>query len=116
MTDTLKLTMLRAISGVSTEVLDNSALEAYLTIAGDIILHKCYPFLKDYTDITVPGRYETLQVQMANELIQKRGAEGETSHSENGVNRAYETAGISEALMSQIVPYAHVPGASETYA
>ena len=37
-------------------------------------------------------------------MISKRGAEGETSHSENGVSRSYASAGVSEELLREITP------------
>lgn len=108
MTDAEKLTMLHTLCGDS-EVTD-ATLQVYLAFAADIILQRAYPSVHDTSTLDVPARYETLQVQIANEMFQKRGAEGETSHNEDGVNRTYESAGVSEALLKRIVPFAHVLG------
>lgn len=52
-------------------------------------------------------QYESLIVKLALASITKYGAEGETSHGENGISRAYDTAGeYPEALLSRIVPLA----------
>lgn len=52
-------------------------------------------------------KYETLIVKLALASITKFGAEGETSHSENGISRSYDNAGdYPEALLSRIVPLA----------
>ncbi len=109
MTDEEKLTMLRTLSGASAEVTD-ATLQAYLTLASDAVLQRAYPSVNDFSTLVVPARYETLQCQIANEIYQKRGAEGELSHNEDGVNRSYESAGVSEALLKRIVPFAHVLG------
>lgn len=52
-------------------------------------------------------KYASLIVKLALASITKYGAEGEKSHSENGINRNYDTAGeYPEALLSRIVPLA----------
>jgi hypothetical protein len=38
------------------------------------------------------------------ELFSKMGAEGQTAHNENGINRTYESAGVSNSLLRRIVP------------
>lgn len=52
-------------------------------------------------------KYTSLIVKLALASITKYGAEGEKSHSENGIGRNYDTAGeYPEALLSRIVPLA----------
>ena len=52
-------------------------------------------------------QYASLIVKLALASITKYGAEGETSHSENGISRNYDNAGeYPEALLSRIVPLA----------
>lgn len=52
-------------------------------------------------------QYEYLIVELALASITKMGAEGQTSHSENGISRNYDSAGnYPEALLSMIVPLA----------
>ena len=104
MSDTEKLIMLRVMVG------DNGSLEwsddvllTYLTIAGRKIINRAYPFDPD-VDI-VPKRYGILQCEIACYLLNKRGAEGETSHSENGISRTYGSADVPESMLSDIVPY-----------
>lgn len=111
MTDSEKFTMLRTLCEYSEEELSDDSLNVYLAMAADIVLRRAYPFVNDLTGYTFPSKYDTVHVQIANEIIQKRGAEGETAHSESGLSRTYETAGISESLLEQIVPFARVPGA-----
>ena len=104
------LQMLRAICGLTVDELPDDSLTVYLEMAADIVLRRAYPFLTDFEDVFVPDRYRTVQVQIANELIAKRGAEGEVIHIEDNVHRDYESAYVSEALLKQIVPYAKVMG------
>ena len=54
--------------------------------------------LKEMTDETKDAVY----------LLNKRGAEGETAHSENGISRSYESADIPESMLSGIIPFAGV--------
>ena len=42
------------------------------------------------------------------DIFVKSGAEGQTSHSENGVNRVYENAYISESVFKDVFPYVNI--------
>lgn len=108
MTDLEKLVMLRSICGYDVEEMSDTILTTYLNMAEGIVIRHCFPLLPNGVNAMMPEKYNTLQVQIANELIQKRGAEGEKSHNENGVNRSYETAGVSKSLLQQITPCARV--------
>lgn len=111
LTNSEKLTMLKALIG--TTILDDDTLSAYLTIAENKVLRRCYPYAAETQTYTVPERYDTIQVELAVNEVLKRGAEGQTSFSDNGVSRTYES---EDVLLRRIVPYAHVPGvvANET--
>ena len=104
MTDTEKLTMLKAMTGEK----DESVLSTYLSIAGNKVLKRAYPF--DSTVTVVPDRYAYNQVEIAAYLVNKRGAEGETAHSENGISRSYEDGDVSPTLLREIVPCASLIG------
>ena len=41
-------------------------------------------------------------------MLNKRGAEGQTSHSENGISRSYENADIPESMLKSIIPFCGV--------
>lgn len=105
MTDSEKLEMLRALVGSST--LSDDTLSVYLKIAGEKVLRRCYPYAASTQQYTVPERYETIQVELAVNEVLKRGAQGQSSFSDNGVSRVYES---EDVLLNRIVPYAHVPG------
>lgn len=77
-------------------------LEFYLDNAKSIICD-----IRNSTD--VESKYLTIQVKMAIEMFSKRGAEGQISHTENGISRMYEKADISPSLITQITPFAKTP-------
>jgi hypothetical protein len=104
MTDTEKLTMLKAMTGEK----DESVLSTYLSIAGNKVLKRAYPF--DSTVTVVPDQYAYNQVEIAAYLVNKRGAEGETAHSENGISRSYEDGDVPPTLLREIVPCASLIG------
>ena len=87
-----KLTLLRVMVGQPNagEWADD-ILISYLAIAGAEIIRAAYPY--DDSVVEVPRRYGYLQCEIASYLLNKRGAEGQTAHSENGVNRYIDPAG-----------------------
>ena len=80
----------------------DDVLMAYLTIAGKKILERRYPF--DDTITEVPTRYGYLQCEIATYLLNRRGAEGEIAHSENGISRTYESASVPESMLKDVTP------------
>lgn len=104
MTDAEKLKMVKAMTGET----DESVLSTYLSIAGNKVLKRAYPF--DSTVTVVPDRYAYNQVEIAAYLVNKRGAEGETAHSENGISRSYEDGDVPPTLLREIVPCASLIG------
>jgi hypothetical protein len=79
----------------------------YLETAKNIIMARRFPYGTTLED--VEPRYVDLQLRIAVELYEKQGAEGETSHSENGISRTYESAGVSSSLLNEITPMCGVP-------
>lgn len=57
------------------------------------------------TDVLFETKYKNLIIKMVIYAISKYGAEGEKSHSENGINRSYGSDGeYPLALTNQIIP------------
>lgn len=102
MLDAEKITLVKAMAGES----DESTVSAYLAMAGNKICRKAFPFDPAVTE--VPEQYSLLQVEIAVYLLNKRGAEGQTSHSENGISRSYEDGDVPPTMLRQIVPMAGV--------
>lgn len=108
MTEVEKLSLLRVMVGQpnTDEEWTDDVLISYLKIAGEKIINRAYPY--DDTVTEVPRRYGVLQCEIAQYLLNKRGAEGQTAHSENGVNRTYENGDVPESLMREVIPHVEV--------
>lgn len=96
-TEKLRLRLPEASDAEITELIDSTT---------SIINGRRYPFGEMPAEIEV--RYLDLQLRIAVELFNKRGAEGQTAHSENGVSRSYSAAWVSPELLEEIVPKAEV--------
>lgn len=101
---------LKTLLGISDNS-EDTLLNLYLDIAKQKILDRLYPF--DNTRLTVPARYLSKQLEIAQYLYLKRGAEGQVTHNEGGINRTYENADVPESLMRGIVPYCGFPTTTE---
>mgnify|MGYP003304238217 FL=1 len=109
MTEAEKLTMLRVMVGQANEgEWVDDTLRSYLKIAGNKILNRAYPY--DDTVTEVPSRYGYLQCEIAAYLLNKRGAEGQLSHGENGISRTYESADVPESMIKEVIPRVGVFG------
>lgn len=103
MTDVEKLTALRAMVGGSDT---DEVLSTYLLLAGRKIIARAFPYKDDVTE--VPVKYETVQLEIAAYMLNKRGAEGQTAHSENGISRSYENADIPSSMLKVVTPHCGV--------
>lgn len=98
-----KVQLLKAMVGESDT---EEVLLAYLNIAGAKIINRAYPYGTEVTE--VPTRYEFLQCEIAAYLLNKRGAEGQLIHSENGISRSYGSADVPAAMLSAVTPMVEV--------
>lgn len=103
MTDAEKLAALKAMVGDSDT---DEVLSTYLKLSGNKIITKAFPY--DDTVTEVPAKYDYLQVEIAAYMLNKRGAEGQTSHSENGISRSYENADIPSSMLKVVTPHVGV--------
>ena len=108
MTNAEMIALVESMSGETSEMVAS----AFLSMAGQAILNKAFPFMSDdeLSAAAVPVKYQNLQVEIAVFLLNKRGAEGETAHNENGINRSYENGSIPDSMMKQVIPFCAVPG------
>lgn len=103
MTEATKIMLVKEM----TDETDDSVVSAYLDLASDKILNHMYPYeIPDTAEM--PDRYSQNQVDIAAYLLNKRGAEGEVHHSENGTLRIYETGGVPDSFLRDIPRYAEV--------
>lgn len=100
MTEDEKLITLKAMVGSSDS---DEVLSTYLKLAGKKIIARAYPYNSEVTE--VPVQYDTLQCEIAAYMLNKRGAEGQTSHSENGITRNYENADAPSSMLKVITPH-----------
>lgn len=106
MTEERKIAMLRSMmEGDNTS---DNILSVYLELAGQKILNRMYPFKEDYAGIEVPDKYVMLQLKISCYMLNKRGAEGQIQHIENGIHRNYGDADIPESMLSDVVPFCSV--------
>ena len=104
MTDSEKIAMLKVMQ----EEQDDDVLSTYLYLAGQKIILRAFG---DTTTIEeVPSQYDSAQLEIAVYMLNKRGAEGQTSHGENGISRTWGGADVPEELLASITPYARVHG------
>ena len=107
MTRTSMINRLKEMTGEK----DDAALLTYLELAEEIVLQRCYPCHLEKTEI--PARYHGKVLEIAAYLLNKRGAEGQTAHNENGINRSYEAAGVPESMLKTIIPFARSLGGAQ---
>lgn len=87
--------------GIAPDVAEDNVLKSELMAAESMILNKMYPF--GYEDGTeIPKRYERLQIKLAIELYTQRGAEGQASHTENGMTRTWPSV---SRILSGVMPH-----------
>lgn len=98
MTEEEKLVLASTMSGER----DEGVVSAYLKMAAEKICRRAFPF--DNTVRSVPAQYAATQVEVAVYLMNKRGAEGESAHSEGGISRTYENGDVPESMLRGIIP------------
>jgi len=103
MTEATKIERLSRMMGDGT---DEDTLSDYLDIAGSKILNRMYPYKTEYDGLTVPDRYANVQLNIACYLLNKRGAEGQIQHIENGTHRNYGDADVPDSMLKDVMPYA----------
>lgn len=103
MTDDEKVEQMQAM--LDEEADNTEVLYIYLSMAKRKILNRRYPFGYE-EDTVVEPQYEQLQIELAICLFNLKGAEGQSTHTENGVNRVWRK---ESDLLQTIVPYAGVP-------
>lgn len=105
MTDEEMVTTIKTLVGDSRF---DDLVVPYLTLAKGAVVSRMYPY-KNASWEDVPEKHHATACEIAVYLIGRRGAEGETQHSESGINRSYESAGIPESYLRTISPYVGVP-------
>lgn len=89
---------------------DTAVLSAFLSMATEIAKEKVFPFgcPDEAFAAKIMSRYERIICEIAVFLVNKRGAEGETSHNESTAERTFENGGVPDAYMKKLIPYCGV--------
>ena len=101
MTNDVKIAKLEVL--ISPDTASPDLLLYLIEQSEGIVLNRRYPFGVP-EGMTVPAQYEQIQLRVAAELFSKMGAEGQVSHSENGISRTWEAGDVSPSLLRKIVP------------
>lgn len=109
MTQEKKLEKLRILIDDSSEKEDLYTLSVYLDMAGAKILERLYPYKENWDGLEVPDKYAMLQLKIATYMLNKRGAEGQVQHIENGVHRNYGDADVPESMLASVAPFVGIP-------
>lgn len=104
MTIEQKVNSMKIMMGDDVIDIDDETLVVYLNLAEKKLLTHIYPF--DHNVSELPSRYDYEHVELAIALFNKRGAEGEEQHNENGVHRRYRA---EAQILASIPKYAGVP-------
>lgn len=102
-----RLETLKSMLGNAVSTEENSMLTVYLSLAEEAVINKLYPF-GCREDKNIPSKYDYKVCEIACYLFNKRGAEGQTAHGENGISRSYESAGIPDSMLKDVVPFVGV--------
>lgn len=104
MTADQKIARIRLLAPDIEGQITTERLTAYLEMSRDEILGWRYSYNPDSTITDVPAEYETVQIYAVLTGLNLIGAEGEISHSENGINRTYNYSGMVEYIRSKVIP------------
>ena len=79
-------------------------LSVYLGFAEKEILNKMYPFGKpNGVTVVMPDTYEMVQIMACIVGLTVAGAEGQNSHSENGIGRSFSYPTMVEYIHTHVV-------------
>lgn len=84
---------------------EKSLAEEYLQVANSVVMSRLYPYIEDLSSLETPIKYNNHILNIAEYLINKRGAEGQTMHTENGISRVYENGGVPDSFLVDVIPY-----------
>lgn len=98
MTHSEMYTMLTSMTDES----DQAVLDSYISMAESIALDYLYPY--DHSVTEIPDRYRGVVVRIAAYHLNKKGAEGQLMHIENGTHRSYEAGDTPVSLLRELTP------------
>lgn len=108
MTSAEKLQMAKTILRIN-DTSEDDLINTYLQAAEHEIIYWRYSLLSgDKIPTVCPAEYEMTQIMAVVAGYSIAGAEGETSHSENGISRVFKYEDMIAYIRSHVIPFARV--------
>lgn len=111
MTDAEKLKTVKTLLGDGENAIpSDETLKTYIEIAGKEILNWKYHLIGGVPDsaVSVPSLEEVKQVYAVVAGYTHAGAEGQSSHSENGISRVFKYGDMLQYIHENVLPYVRV--------
>lgn len=94
----------KAINSMLDKAEDDTRLSVYLDFAKNEILNKMYAFdNKPENVIDIPNKYNQVQIMAVVVGLTVAGAEGQNSHSENGIGRTFSYPTMVEYIHKHVM-------------
>ena len=108
MTTAEKTEQVKLLLGIAAGDMDqDSLISAYLTLAEKEIISWRYSYTgRDVT--AVPAEYETTQIMAVVAGFSQGGAENQTRHSENGIDRYFKYEDMVAYIRAHVIPIARI--------
>lgn len=103
MSEAEKIALIQSL--VTDVVVTTEQATEYLSLSSDWVVRNVWPF--GNAPETLPPQYDLIQCQKAVRMINKSGAEGLTSHSENGISWNWGNQEDVD-LLNSLVPHVGV--------
>lgn len=104
MNATEKLEMVRALIGFETsDTSEDSRIGVYLSAAAKEIISWRYSYANN-TPVEVPEEYEMTQIMAVVAGYSQSGAEGQATHSENGISRTFNYPDMLHYIRRNVIP------------
>ena len=97
--ETLKAMIKTNIESSSDMTISEDVVNTFFQLSKNAILLRRYPYVQNLGDKELPSMYDSLCVRLAVYMYNKQGAEGEISHTENGVSIKWENGDLPESLI-----------------
>lgn len=110
MTNADKLSLLKTLLDDGGALPSDDTLNAYLTLSENEILQWMYHLIGGVpADVDeVPAKYEVTQIYAIVAGYTHAGAEGQTMHSENGINRTFQYSDMLDYIHQHVLAIARV--------
>lgn len=103
-----KLSMVKTLLGIATtDTSEDERIKVYLTASEKEILGWRYSYSTSVPDV-IPVEYEMTQIHAVIAGYSIAGAEGQVSHSENGISRIFKYEDMIAYIRTHVIPFVKV--------